>query len=198
MPSDEMISATMQLVRPGGEPIDDRKLAASCADGETSAFEEIYRRWGKRMKSVAFNHLGNTADAEDAVQETLLKISRSASAYTGEAPFSHWAFRILVNTCLDAIRKRQRRHDSRHDTDEELLASTRAASVDELKRITLRKLLDALPDQKRSVFTLFEIEGFSHAEIASMLDISEANSKWILFTTKKQLQQQWMETQVSR
>ena len=55
----------------------------------------------------------------------------------------------------------------------------------------LRRLLEQLPEQRRSVFTLFEIEGLSHAEIAGILGISEANSKWILFSTKKQLQEQW-------
>ena len=59
----------------------------------------------------------------------------------------------------------------------------------------LRRLLEALPEQRRSVFTLFEIEGLSHAEIAEMLGISEANSKWILFSTKKQLQEQWRKSQ---
>jgi RNA polymerase sigma-70 factor (ECF subfamily) len=52
-------------------------------------------------------------------------------------------------------------------------------------------MLDALPEQRRAVFTLFEIEGLSHAEIAAILGITEGNSKWILFATKKELQQKW-------
>ena len=64
-------------------------------------------------------------------------------------------------------------------------------TVDDAKRMTLRKLLAALPEQRRSVFVLFEVEGLSHAEIGEILDISEGNSKWILFATKKQLQEQW-------
>jgi RNA polymerase sigma factor (sigma-70 family) len=67
----------------------------------------------------------------------------------------------------------------------------KAETVDEAKRLTLRKLLAELPEQRRSVFTLFEIEGLSHAEIASILGISEGNSKWILFATKKQLKERW-------
>jgi RNA polymerase sigma-70 factor (ECF subfamily) len=70
-------------------------------------------------------------------------------------------------------------------------ASRAAASVDDTKRLVLRKLLDELPEQRRSVFVLFEIEGLSHAEIGQILDITEGNSKWILFATKKQLQEQW-------
>jgi len=69
---------------------------------------------------------------------------------------------------------------------------TRAASnVDDTKRIMLARLLRELPEQRRTVFVLFEIEGFSHAEIGEIAGISEANSKWILFSTKRQLQEKW-------
>ena len=66
-----------------------------------------------------------------------------------------------------------------------------SGGVDEVKRMALRRMLTDLPEQRRSVFVLFEIEGLSHAEIARILQISEGNSKWILFATKKQLQEQW-------
>jgi len=170
---------------------DDRRLAAACAAGNTRVFEELYDRLGDRMKSIAWNHLGNSADAEDAVQETFLKIHRAASTYTGEASFSTWAFRILVNTCYDILRKRRRRIDEAPMDDEPETVERTAPSVDDAKRITLRKLLNELPEQRRSVFTLFEIEGLSHAEIGEVLGISEGNSKWILFATKKELQEKW-------
>ena len=70
---------------------DDRRLAARCAAGDSLIFEEIYRHYGERMKSIAWNHLGSIADAEDAVQETFLKIHRAASTYTGEALSSAFA-----------------------------------------------------------------------------------------------------------
>jgi RNA polymerase sigma factor (sigma-70 family) len=174
---------------------EDRKLAAACAAGDTRIFEDIYRRYGDRMKSVAWNHLGSVSDAEDAVQETFLKIHRAASTYTGEASFSTWIFRILVNTCYDHLRKRRRRIEEANIDDVVETAERTAPSVDDAKRITLRKLLDELPEQRRSVFTLFEIEGLSHAEIGEILGISEGNSKWILFATKKDLQQKWRTTQ---
>ena len=169
---------------------DDLDLAAGCAGGESDAFAEVYRRFGERMKSIAFNHLGNIADAEDAVQETFVKLHRAARGFTGEAAFSTWLYRILVNTCLDMIRKRRRRIQETPIDD--LLTGVRAdATVDDAKRMTLRKLLADLPEQRRSVFVLFEIEGLSHAEIGQILDISEGNSKWILFATKKRLQEAW-------
>ncbi len=173
---------------------EDRRIATACAAGDTKVFEEVYRRFGDRMKSIAWNHLGNAADAEDAVQDTFLKIHRAASTYSGEASFSTWVFRILVNTCYDILRKRRRRIDEAPIDDEPETVERTAPSVDDAKRITLRKLLNELTEQRRTVFTLFEIEGLSHAEIGEILGISEGNSKWILFSTKKELQEKWKRT----
>jgi RNA polymerase sigma-70 factor (ECF subfamily) len=175
--------------RPGAT--DDHRLAAACAAGDTKVFEELYKRFGDRMKSVAWNTLGNAPDAEDAVQETFLKVHRAAATYTGEASFATWLFRILVNTCYDLLRRRKRRIDEAPIEDVVETAERTAPSVDDAKRMTLRKLLDELPEQRRTVFTLFEIEGLSHAEIAEILGITEGNSKWILFATKKELREKW-------
>ena len=76
---------------------------------DTTAFEELYRSQGSRMKSVAMNLLGNTSDAEDAVQEAFLKLHRSWTSFKGESLLSTWLYRILVNTCYDMGRRRKRR-----------------------------------------------------------------------------------------
>lgn len=174
-----------------GSAGDDRRLAEACAAGDTAVFEEIYGRLGERMKSIAWNHLGNISDAEDAVQETFMKIHRSAATFTGEASFASWAFRILVNTCYDLLRQRRRRISESPIDESPESAERTAPNVDDAKRLMLKKMLDELPEQRRTVFTLFEIEGLSHAEIGEILGISEGNSKWILFATKKELQEKW-------
>ncbi|HEY2092546.1 MAG TPA: RNA polymerase sigma factor [Thermoanaerobaculia bacterium] len=196
MPTDDMLSATAAAAQilhgpppQTASPDEDRRLAAACAMGDSAAFERIYRTHGERMKSIAFNHLGNVSDAEDAIQETLLKVHRAATSFSGEASFSTWMYRILINTCYDALRRRKRRPEETAMDEMPLERST--PGIDDAKRITLRKLLGKLTEQRRSVFTLFEIEGLSHAEIASILGITEGNSKWILFSTKKQLQEMW-------
>ena len=177
-----------------GSSENDLRLARACADGNSDVFADLYRSHADRMKSIAYNHLGNVSDAEDAVQETFLKIHRAATTYTGEASFSTWIYRVLINTCYDALRRRQRRIQEA-SIDDALPFERAGGSVDDVKRIALRKMLNDLPEQRRSVFMLFEIEGLSHAEIAQILDITEGNSKWILFSTKKQLQEKWKTAQ---
>jgi RNA polymerase sigma-70 factor, ECF subfamily len=172
----------------------DFRVARACAAGDPDVFAELYRAHSDRMKSIAYNHLGSVTDAEDVIQETFLKVHRAAKTYTGEASFSTWMYRILVNTCYDHLRKRRRRIQEA-PIDDAITFERAGGSVDDLKRIELRRMLDELPEQRRTVFMLFEVEGLSHAEIAKILDITEGNSKWILFATKKQLQEKWKTAQ---
>lgn len=192
MPSEPMDALPLALptVLTTTETADaDLRLARACAEGDTDVFASIYRQHAERMKSIAYHQLGSVSDAEDAVQETFIKVHRAGATYSGEAAFTTWLYRILINTCYDMLRRRGRR--IREAPIDDLVFGRAAASVDDTKRLALRKLLSDLPEQRRTVFTLFEIEGLSHAEIADILGITEANSKWILFSTKKQLQEQW-------
>ncbi|HUO83548.1 MAG TPA: RNA polymerase sigma factor, partial [Thermoanaerobaculia bacterium] len=173
-----------------GSDTSDALLAAACVRGDTDAFERIYQREGARMKSVAFNHLGNRSEAEDAVQETFLKIHRNAKSWTGQASFSVWIYRILINTCHDLIRRRKRRPEESSLESE----TPSQGAADPWRRVALRKLLERLPEQRRTVLLLFEVEGLSHREIGEILNIQESYSKWLLFTTKRELQQMWRGT----
>jgi len=172
----------------GGVSSPDERLARACARGDAEAFETLYRDYGSRLKSIAFNHLGNLAEAEDAVQETFLRVHRSAASFTAQAAFSTWVCRILLNVCHDVIRRRSRRIEEAPMDVVEGRREDRAPGADDALRLTLRRLLGRLPAQRRTVFLLFEVEGMSHREIAEVLDIQESYSKWLLFATKRDLQ----------
>src|SRR5262245_9556836 len=164
-------------------------LVAACRTGDLSAFERLWGAHGPRMKSVALNLTGNVPDAEDAVQETFLKVYRSVGSFKGEAAVSTWIYRILVNTCHDLGRRKRRRPE----TPEQELAdgagdTTPAPASDPPLRLTLERSLARLADRQRTVFLLFEVEGFTHREIGDLLEISEGTSKFLLFDAKKQLQ----------
>src|SRR5262249_3849752 len=90
---------------------EDLALATSCQAGEMHGYEQLYYLHGRRMKSVARNLLGSMNDAEDAVQETFLKVQRSIGSFRGQSSFVTWTFRILINTCYDARRSRMRKKE---------------------------------------------------------------------------------------
>jgi RNA polymerase sigma-70 factor (ECF subfamily) len=163
-------------------------LEEGCRRGDLSAFEKLYRSHGARMKSVAYNILGNATDAEDAVQEAFLRVYRNMGGFKGTAQLSTWMFRIVVNASHDIGRQRRRRRDETELGPEELLPpSTPSAGGDAPLRIALEKALGRLRPRHRDVFVLFEVEGFLHREIAEILDIAEGTSKTLLFEAKREL-----------
>jgi RNA polymerase sigma-70 factor, ECF subfamily len=173
-------------------PAEDSALAAACLSGDLDAYGRLYQLQGTRMKNFARNILGSSTDAEDAVQETFLKIQRSIGTFRGGSSFFTWAFRILVNTCYDHRRSRLRKKEvSQHDETEESPSAPepRAPSAHPSLKIALERALAELTRHQRDVFLLYEVEGFHHAEIAQMLEITEAASKNTLFQAKKNLRQ---------
>ena len=178
-----------ETVRTSEEPPQDAAVAAACLSGNLQGYERLYQWQGTRMKNLARNLLGSQMDAEDAVQETFLKIQRSISGFRGQSSFVTWTFRILVNTCHDLRRSRVRRKDQVNEDVDSLPPhkELRAPGAHPSLRMALESALDRLSAHQRDVFLLYEVEGFHHAEIAGMLEISETASKNTLFQAKKNL-----------
>lgn len=167
---------------------EDSALAAACQAGDLRAYERLFAMQGARMKNLARNLLGNPLDAEDAVQDTFLKVQRSIGSFRGQSSFVTWTFRILVNTCHDARRKRNRKKEvANEDLGETPVLEPRAAVSHPSLKMALERALADLTRHQRDVFLLYEVEGFRHSEIASMLEITEAASKNTLFQAKKNL-----------
>lgn len=173
---------------------EDTALAAACRSGDLRAYERLYSLHGARMKNLARNILGSCTDAEDAVQETFLKVQRGIASFRGQSSFVTWTFRILVNTCYDARRSRLRKKEVAADDEQQRddaapRPEPHAAVAHPSLRMALERALAKLTRHQRDVFLLYEVEGFRHAEISSMLEISEAASKNTLFQAKKNLRQ---------
>ena len=176
---------------PAGSNPEDATLAAACRAGDLHAYERLYRLQGARMRNLARNLLGTQSDAEDAVQETFLKIQRSIATFRGQSSFVTWTFRILVNTCHDLRRSRTRRKEFVPDEREDapMPVEPRAPGGHPSLKLALERAIATLTQHQRSVFLLYEVEGFHHAEIAAMLEITETASKNTLFQAKKNLRQ---------
>jgi RNA polymerase sigma-70 factor (ECF subfamily) len=177
--------------------VSEDELLESCRRGDVAAFEKLYELHGTRMKSIARNLLGHETDAEDAVQETFLKVYRGAASFRGSAALSTWIYRILVNTCYDALRRRRRRAEdslepgspSESDSAAASAPAIPAPSGDHPLRLAIEQSLGKLAPRQRTVFLLSAVEGFSHREIAQVLDVSEGASRTLLFEAKRRLQE---------
>ena len=192
-PSEDLTGRPSQTVTPlavTAATSEDAELAARCRAGDLACYERLYARHGARMKNVARNLLGSAIDAEDAVQETFLKVQRSIAGFRGQSSFVTWTYRILINTCYDARRSRMRKKEVANDESEDLSRpEPRAPGAHPSLRMALERALASLTKHQRDVFLLYEVEGFHHAEIAGMLDITETASKNTLFQAKRNLRQ---------
>lgn len=167
---------------------EDLQIAAACQAGEMRGYERLYALHGKRMKSIARNLLGSTSDAEDAVQETFLKVQRRIVTFRGQSSFVTWTFRILINTCYDVRRSRMRKKEVANEgTEDAPMPEQRAPGSHPSLKLALERAVAKLTDHQRQVFLLYEVEGFRHAEIAAMLETTETASKNTLFQAKRSL-----------
>ena len=156
---------------------DDRLLAMHVA-GQPDAFAELARRHRDRLWAVALRTLGDPEEAADALQDALLSAYRSAAGFRGDAAVTTWLHRIVVNACLDRIRRGQARptvplpeggiHDLPHPED---------AIGDLHTALVVRDALATLPPDQRAALVLVDLEGHSVAEASRILGVAEGTVK---------------------
>jgi RNA polymerase sigma-70 factor (ECF subfamily) len=153
---------------------------------ELAAFEALYESHGARMKSLALNVLGNRSDAEDAVQETFLRAYKNRHSFRSDAALWTWVYRILLNACHDIGRSRAARRDNQM-VDANVAVDMPCPAGDNPMRLTLQRAVEGLAPIYRDVFLLCEVEGYTHREVAGILEIPEGTSKGRLFEARRQL-----------
>jgi RNA polymerase sigma-70 factor (ECF subfamily) len=169
----------------------DYALARAAAGGAIAAFGDLYARHNRRVYSLCLRMTRNIADAEDLTQEVFILLFRKIGSFRGESQFVTWLHRLTVNHVLMHFRRLSVRKEQLHDDIEvEVLIpqkSTPSAAMRVVDRIALDAALAQLPPGCRSVFVLFDIEGYKHGEIARMLGCSTGNSKSQLHKARMKL-----------
>jgi RNA polymerase sigma-70 factor (ECF subfamily) len=173
------------------ETTDVDELVRRSQRGDRVAFAELFRRHRGDVSRLVFRMLGPTADAEDVVQEVFLQVHKSLTEFRGQAKFTTWLHRVTVNVVLMVRRAARSRPvfagepAEDHEPDRGLQPDEDAARR---SRITaFRRLLDKLPEKKRTVFILHEIEGKTPADIAEMVDAPVLTVRTRLFYARREL-----------
>jgi RNA polymerase sigma-70 factor, ECF subfamily len=166
------------------------ELLQGLQEGSLPAFERLFTEHGEKMKSIAANVLGSRSDAEDAVQEAMLKAYRGAARFRGGASISTWLYRILLNTCYDFLRQSRRRAQAEAPMPPAEFAApaAKANSPDHPLRLSIENALAQLDPRERTAFLLCEVEGFSHREAGEILEVGEGASRALLFRARRHLQ----------
>jgi RNA polymerase sigma-70 factor (ECF subfamily) len=158
-----------------GEPDarDDAALLRAHAAGDPDAFAEIVRRHRDRLWAVALRTVGDREDAADALQDALLSAYRAAERFRGDSAVTTWLHRIVVNACLDRMRRRQSRPTvPLPETD-----VTPAPAADRDTALVVREALATLPPEQRAALVLVDVQGYAVAEAAEILGVAEGTIK---------------------
>ena len=154
---------------------DDAALLARYARGDAAAARALTVRLVPRAQAQAFRMLGDGAEAEDVVQEAMLRLWRIAPEWrAGEAQVSTWLYRVVSNLCTDRLRKRPRSGVALDEVaePEDPSPGAEAQLQDTARHAALREAMAALPERQRLALTLRHFEGASNPEIAGALGIS--------------------------
>ncbi len=163
--------------------VDDQVLARARA-GDMQAHAELYRMFGGPVYTLARRITGRPEIAEELLQETFLDVMRSIGGFRNDAPFGFWLRRMTVNRCLMFLRSDRER---RNVPLEEDMAGSIGGLDSALSRVDLATLLDRLSPVGRTVLWLHDVEGYTHREIADMLDRTPSFSKSQLVRSQARL-----------
>lgn len=156
----------------------DADLIAAHAAGDPDAFSQLVRRHRDRMWAVALRTARDPEEAADALQDAFISAFRAAAHFRAESQVSTWLHRIVVNACLDRIRRQQARPAvSLAETGKHEPAVPRDSIAERETRLVIDDALATLPDEQRMPIVLVDIEGYSVAETAEALGIAEGTVK---------------------
>jgi RNA polymerase sigma-70 factor, ECF subfamily len=156
----------------------DLELLRAHADGDPAAFEEIVRRHRDRLWAVALRTVREPEEAADALQDALISAYRAAGSFRGDSAVTTWLHRIVVNACLDRMRRRQVRSTvplPEEGPGEPADVRDRVAERD--TAMVIEEALGRLPAEQRAAIVLVDIEGYSVADTAAMLQVAEGTVK---------------------
>ncbi|TNE69301.1 MAG: RNA polymerase sigma factor [Bacteroidetes bacterium] len=168
--------------------------------GETAAYEELVRVFQEKVLNTSLGFLPRMEDAEDITQEVFLEVFRSVGAFKEGARLSTWIYRITVNKCLEALRRRKRHkryaffqalvglEDDRAQALPDQLNHPGIQLEQQERARVLYQAMDRLPEKQRAAFILHKVEGLSHREIGAALDINIPAVESLVHRARKNLQ----------
>ena len=166
----------------------DAALARTAAAGDASAFEALYRRHAARIHGVVARLVGHDrARAEDLTQEAFVRAWQALPAYRFESAFSTWLHRLAVNTALMELRRQRSRPGEDDDAAFDVLGTPDSAGHGTALAMDLERAVATLPPRARAVLVLFDVEGWTHEEIAAELDMAVGSSKAQLHRARRLL-----------
>lgn len=164
----------------------EKEIIKGCRKKKSKSQEMLYKHFYGYAMSICLRYSYSKDEALEILNDSFMKVFNNIQKYNENLSFKSWLRRIIINTSIDYYRKNQKH---RHTLNIEMARNEEyhLDIIDDLSVEDILKLLNELPNQYRIIFNLYEIEGYSHKEIAKMLDIPESTSRTNLARAKKKL-----------
>lgn len=162
------------------------ELISQCRKGSLKHQEMLYKHFYGFTMGIALRYCLNRDDAMEVVNDGFIKIFNTINYYDVNKPFKAWLRTIVVNTAIDRRRK-ELKHQLNMEIDDAPPISANTFIIEAMHAQDILKLMDSLPGIQRTVFNLYEIDGYSHEEIANMMAIPASTSRVYLTRAKDKL-----------
>lgn len=154
----------------------DEQLVKACQKADPKAQKRVYEKYAPKMMAICKRYLADEMEAEDAMIEGFMKVFGKIESFKLEGSFEGWIKRIMVNEALMLLRTKKKEGFSL-GLDQMQIGEEPQNFESNLDANELLKMVSSLPTGFKTVFNLYAIEGYAHAEIAQLLNISEGTSK---------------------
>lgn len=163
-----------------------KELIKGCKECDPFYQKKLFEIYSKTLFHVSLKYCRSFTDAEDNTQDSFLTIYHKIDQFQGKGSFEGWMKRIVIHHAIDRYKK-EPQVDSIADQNLWIIDETSIQISETISTELLLKMIQDLPDQYRMVFSLYELDNYSHAEISSLLQISEGTSKSNLHRAKQLL-----------
>jgi len=165
----------------------EEQIVRGCVDGKREFQKKLYEAYAGKMLFVCLRYTKNREEAEDVLQDGFIKVFKNIHTFRFQGSFEGWVRRIMVHTSIEHIRRKKQ--TTMFDDVEDIVHHPESETdvTGKMGEKELLKMIHYLPDGYRTVFNMYVIEGYSHKEIGTMLQISEGTSKSQLSKAKNHL-----------
>lgn len=164
--------ASMSVQQP--PTMTDEQIASGCKSSDAIAQKALYDKFSRKMFGVCLRYAKGREEAEDFLQEGMVTVFQRISSFNQEGSLEGWIRKVVVNTCLEHLRKQKLQWVNIDEVEE---SAEDGFTMEKINIKDLLEVINALPTGFKAVFNLYAIEGYSHKEIAELLSISEGTSK---------------------
>lgn len=157
--------------------MNENQLVDDCLNGCRQAQKALYDRYSPMCMSICLRYAGNMSEAEDILQESFIRVFTKMKQFNRQGPLGAWIRRVTVNSAAEFYRKQKNIRLESDISDHSYLIGNEMDAIQNLGMEELMEKIQSLPTGFRVVFNMYAIEGYSHKEIADILEVSEGTSK---------------------